>query len=218
MQISTRHGGQPCSQLSSRWRGAEHELAERRDHRRCGRPAICRPLRGSRCLTGRPGGRRIGVAELVQFLSDPRSELPPEAQRLLFSNPRLRADFKRLKTSLRCVELPALAAASDGAVDQRSFEGGSVRLHPSRVGRPDLRPVPVQLADGDPARPAAGERLRRHRQAPAAGGGRVGPGGHGSGPEPARRRRLPAPDRRSRRRPGRSSSEKIGEERVANSE
>jgi hypothetical protein len=80
------------------------------------------------------GGPRIGVAELVQFLSDPRSQLPPEAQRLLFSNPRLRADFKRLKASLRCVELPALAAASDGEVDQRSFEGGSVRLHPSRVG------------------------------------------------------------------------------------
>ena len=80
-----------------------------------------------------PGGPRVGVAELVQFLSDPRSELSPEAQRLLFSNPRLRADFKRLKTSLRCVELPALAAASDGAVAQRTFEGGSVRIHPSRV-------------------------------------------------------------------------------------
>jgi hypothetical protein len=80
-----------------------------------------------------PGGPRIGVAELVQFLSDPKSELSPDAQRLLFSNARLRADFKRLKTTLRCVELPALAAASDGAVAQRSFEGGSVRIHPSRV-------------------------------------------------------------------------------------
>jgi hypothetical protein len=80
-----------------------------------------------------PGGQGIGVAELVAFLSDPRSELPPEAQQALFANPRLRADFKRLKAALRCVELPALAAASDGAVAQRSFEGGSVRLHPSRV-------------------------------------------------------------------------------------
>jgi hypothetical protein len=80
-----------------------------------------------------PGGPRIGVAELVQYLSDPRSELSPEAQRHLFSNPRLRADFKRLKASLRRVELPALAAASDGAVAQRSFEGGSVLIHPSRV-------------------------------------------------------------------------------------
>jgi hypothetical protein len=80
-----------------------------------------------------PGGPRLGVAELVQFLSDPKSELSPEAQRLLFSNQRLRADFRRLKASLRCVELPALAAASDGAVARRAFEGGSVRIHRSRV-------------------------------------------------------------------------------------
>jgi len=80
-----------------------------------------------------PGSSKVGVAELVQFLADPRSELSLEAQRALFSNPRLRADFKRLKTSLRCVELPALAAASDGSVNTRSFEGGSVRIHPSRV-------------------------------------------------------------------------------------
>lgn len=81
-----------------------------------------------------PGGPRIGVGELVQFLADPRSELSPEAQRALFSNPRLRADFKRVKASLRLVELPALAAASDGTVNARNFEGGSVRIHPSRVG------------------------------------------------------------------------------------
>jgi hypothetical protein len=78
-------------------------------------------------------GPKVGVAELVQFLADPASELPPEAQRALFANPRLRADFKRLKASLRCVELPTLAAASDGTVNARTFEGGSVRIHPSRV-------------------------------------------------------------------------------------
>jgi len=49
------------------------------------------------------------------------------------SNPRLRTDLKRLKTSLRRVELPALAAASDGGVNARTFEGGTVRIHPSRV-------------------------------------------------------------------------------------
>jgi hypothetical protein len=76
---------------------------------------------------------RIGIAELVQFLADPTSDLSAEAQRALFSSPRLRADFKRLKASLNCVELPALAAASDGEVNTRTFEGGSVRIHPSRV-------------------------------------------------------------------------------------
>jgi hypothetical protein len=80
-----------------------------------------------------PGGPRVGIAELVQFLADPARELSPDAQRALFTNARLRADFNRLKASLRLVELPALAAASDGRVDARNFEGGSVRIHPSRV-------------------------------------------------------------------------------------
>lgn len=92
-------------------------------------------LYAARCVVadGAPAGPKIGVAELVQFLSNPTSQLSPEAQRALFSNPRLRDDFNRLKAALRCVELPALAAASDGAVPARTFEGGSVRIHPSRV-------------------------------------------------------------------------------------
>src|SRR5262245_24099972 len=80
-----------------------------------------------------PGGPKVGVGELVQFLADPTSELSPDAQRALFTNARLRADFNGLKASLRLVELPSLAAASDGTVDARTFGGGSVRIHPSRV-------------------------------------------------------------------------------------
>jgi hypothetical protein len=81
-----------------------------------------------------PRPRGPGVAELVQFLLDRNRSLSAEEQRALFANPRLRADFQRLKAQLRAVELPAQAAASDGAGDMRRFEGGSVRLHPSRVG------------------------------------------------------------------------------------
>src|SRR5262245_59241136 len=76
---------------------------------------------------------RVGVADLVRFLADPGGDLPWPAQRALFSDHRLRADFKRLKACLGCVELPALAAASDGTVRARTFDGGSVRIHPSRV-------------------------------------------------------------------------------------
>jgi hypothetical protein len=79
----------------------------------------------------RPHG--LGVAELVQFLVDPSRSLSPAEQQALFASPRLRADFQRLKADLRVVALPAQAAASSGPAHSRRFEGGSVRLHPSRV-------------------------------------------------------------------------------------
>lgn len=77
--------------------------------------------------------RRIGLAEIVQYLNDPARALSMEEQRALFSDPKLRADFRRLKTAAAVAELPALAAASDGDVKARRFEGGSVSIHPSRV-------------------------------------------------------------------------------------
>jgi hypothetical protein len=75
----------------------------------------------------------IGVAELVRFLTVASVELPSEAQRALFANPRLRADFQRLKRRLRLFELPVVAAASTGNITARTFEGGSARVHPSRL-------------------------------------------------------------------------------------
>jgi hypothetical protein len=77
--------------------------------------------------------RRIGVAELLRFLTIASVELPLDAQRDLFANPRLRADFQRLKRRLRLFELPLVAAASAGGITSRMFEGGSVRVHPSRL-------------------------------------------------------------------------------------
>jgi hypothetical protein len=77
--------------------------------------------------------RRLGIAEIVQFLNDPSRTLSPEEQRALFTDPRLRADYRRLKSQATVFELPALAAASSGAVDARRFEGGTVTIHPSRL-------------------------------------------------------------------------------------
>jgi hypothetical protein len=81
----------------------------------------------------RPRARGLGVAELVRFLVDRERSLSAAEQQALFASPQLRADFQRLKSQLRVVELPAQAAASAGAADTRRFEGGNVRLHPSRV-------------------------------------------------------------------------------------
>jgi hypothetical protein len=77
--------------------------------------------------------RRIGLAEIVQYLNDPTRTLSMEEQRALFSDPKLRADFRRLKTAVAVAELPALAAASDSDVKARRFASGSVSIHRSRV-------------------------------------------------------------------------------------
>jgi hypothetical protein len=76
---------------------------------------------------------RFGVAEIVQFLNDPSRMLTPGEQRALFADPRLRADYRRLKRQATTFELPALAAASSGNVNVRRFDGGSVAIHPSRI-------------------------------------------------------------------------------------
>ena len=76
---------------------------------------------------------RLGVAAIVQFINDPGHSLTMEEQRAMFADPQLRADYRRLKAQAAVAELPALAAASAGAVNSRRFEGGSVSIHPSRV-------------------------------------------------------------------------------------
>ena len=100
------------------------EIARRADQLYAARSALAD--------TGRTA-RRFGIAEIVRFLNDPSRSLTPEEQRALFTDSRLRADYRRLKAQATTFELPALAAASSEAVESRRFEGGSVRIHPSRV-------------------------------------------------------------------------------------
>ena len=77
--------------------------------------------------------RGLGVAELLQFLTDPGRDLTIEEQRSLFADPRLRADYQRLKARIVVAEMPMLAAASTGDVNVRRFDGGTVKIHVSRV-------------------------------------------------------------------------------------
>ena len=88
--------------------------------------------RSALAATKRPR-QRLGVAEIVQFLNDPSRSLTAEQQRELFADPRLRADYRRLKTQATTFEIPALAAASSGNVNARRFEGGSIAIHASRI-------------------------------------------------------------------------------------
>jgi hypothetical protein len=101
-----------------------HDVALRADRLYAARTALAQ--------TG-PTTRRMGVAEIMQFLSDPGRSLSMEEQRSLFADPQLRADYRRLKSQVAIAELPALAAASAGDVGSRRFEGGTVNVHPSRV-------------------------------------------------------------------------------------
>ena len=102
----------------------ENDFAHRADRLYAARSAL---------VDTKPPRHRFGVAEIVQFLSDPSRSLTPEEQRALFTDPRLRADYRRLKAQATTFELPALAAASSGNVDARRFEGGSITIHPSRI-------------------------------------------------------------------------------------
>ena len=75
---------------------------------------------------------RWGVHQWIAFLSTPSIALPVGQQRALFADKRLREDFRQLKRVYSVAALPALAAASDGDVVERSFEGGTVRIHAAR--------------------------------------------------------------------------------------
>jgi hypothetical protein len=103
---------------------ADDDIAQRADGLYAARAALAD-------ATPRP--RRLGIAEIVQFLTDSRRSLSADEQRSLFANPQVRADYRRLKAQLSVFELPALAAASDGQVGARRFDGGSISIHPSRV-------------------------------------------------------------------------------------
>jgi len=81
----------------------------------------------------KPPKHRLGIAELMRFLSDPSRSLTPDEQRALFSDSRIRSDYRRLKAQATVFELPALAAASSGDVNARRFEGGTISIHPSRL-------------------------------------------------------------------------------------
>jgi hypothetical protein len=98
--------------------------------------------------TARRGRPRIGVAELVQFLSDPQRSLSLDEQRALFTNPQLRADYRRLKSELTVSQIPMQAAASSGELSSRRFDGGTVNIHRSR--RPGQVYVVFRFSRKDP--------------------------------------------------------------------
>jgi hypothetical protein len=102
----------------------ENDFADRADQLYAARSALAETKRLR---------HHFGVAEIAQFLNDPSRSLTPEDQRALFADPRLRADYRRLKEQAAVFALPAVAAASSGNVNARRFDGGTIAIHPSRI-------------------------------------------------------------------------------------
>lgn len=92
----------------------------------------------------------LTFADLLSFLLDAGSVLLPVQQRQLFADPRLRADYARLKrdvlTRRGAFELPRLVAAGDRDLDERRFPGGVARLAPSATDAAQIYLV-IELDD-----------------------------------------------------------------------
>ncbi|MBI1417963.1 MAG: hypothetical protein GC146_12135 [Limimaricola sp.] len=76
---------------------------------------------------------RLGEREIHLFLTG-EGPVDDRLSRALFADPALRAMFRRIRDRLAQFTLPSLAAASDGAVDTRTFPGGRIELRPARRG------------------------------------------------------------------------------------
>ncbi|MEP1573904.1 hypothetical protein [Roseibium album] len=87
------------------------------------------------CLEPKQKARRqFGVGDLYRILTDPKAELDPQLTQDLFAVPHLRESFRALRRRLAVHDVPAMAAASDGGLNSRIFEGGRLRLVPARSG------------------------------------------------------------------------------------
>ncbi len=83
---------------------------------------------------GKRSARSLGVRELIQFLTVPSHTLSDAQTAALFSDTRLRETYAMLKSQHALHHFPAVAAASGGDITERRFEGGTLRLTPSRSG------------------------------------------------------------------------------------
>ena len=100
---------------------------------------------------------RLSFAEMYNFLTDPSVLLTQVQQRLLFTDARLRSDFRLLRHDLAqsasannaaYLTMPRLAAAGDRSLDERRFPGGLAKIAPSEV---DARQIYVVLELDDPS-------------------------------------------------------------------
>jgi hypothetical protein len=83
---------------------------------------------------GRLSEGALGIQEIVDFLTRNSASLTPAQTRRLFADRTLRETYRQLKSELAAMQMPRIAAASSGDVVERRFDGGTLRLTPSRNG------------------------------------------------------------------------------------
>lgn len=76
----------------------------------------------------RPDGVLIGPGELAAFVLGEGRLSGAEVNRALLARPALRADLAALRARFARMALPAVAAASDGDLDERPVPGGVLTL------------------------------------------------------------------------------------------
>lgn len=72
--------------------------------------------------------RSVGPHDLYRLLTDDDPDHAAWVTPLLFKSPRLRREFAALGRSVATVTIPELAAASDGVLNDREFQGGTLRI------------------------------------------------------------------------------------------
>lgn len=78
-----------------------------------------------------PSAHLVGAREIALFLSTPGYRLTDGQKATLFRDRRVRAIYADMKERLSVREMPALAAASAGALAERVFDGGQIILSDS---------------------------------------------------------------------------------------
>jgi hypothetical protein len=91
-----------------------------------------RPDEGVR-VDGERGGLAVRLSELVRFLTSQDYNLSFAELQSIVMDSKLRERFETLKTELSSWQLLPIAAASKGAVRERVFAGGNLRLTPSSI-------------------------------------------------------------------------------------
>jgi hypothetical protein len=82
----------------------------------------------SKVLADLKGTRGVGPHDLYRLLTEDDAEHAAWVTPILFRSPRLRRQFASLGRSVATVTIPELAAASDGVLTEREFQGGKLRI------------------------------------------------------------------------------------------
>lgn len=82
----------------------------------------------SEALSDPTRSRTVGPHDLYRLLTESDPDHAAWVTPLLFRSPRLRREFAALGRSVATVTIPELAAASDGALSKREFQGGMLRI------------------------------------------------------------------------------------------